>query len=189
MKQEQPFSFLNMVRHCRTITRHRHAVIRNCFHAGIFWQGLFHDLSKYSPTEFFVGARYYQGYRSPNEGERDAYGYSKAWMHHKGRNKHHFEYWTDYNRVTKTLSPVPMPVNYVIEMFCDRMAASKIYLKDSYTDSSPLEYYEQRKDHREIHPETAALLEQLLTMLAKQGKKATFSYIRTLKKGGNHHGI
>lgn len=174
--------FSNIWEHFKTITKHRHQVIYNCYRAGILWQGLRHDLSKYSPTEFWVGAKYYQGYRSPNEGERDAYGYSKAWMHHKGRNKHHFEYWTDYSRKTKQLEPVPMPMRYIIEMFCDRVAASKIYMKDKYSDHSPLEYYQQRKNHRMIHPETAEIIENLLVMLAEKGEDETFSYIRSLKR-------
>ena len=114
-------------RHYRTITKHRHRVIAHCFRAGIGFRGLFHDLSKYSPTEFLPGAKYYQGTRSPNEREREALGYSAAWMHHKGRNRHHFEYWTDLNMQTKRYEPVKMPVRYVKEMFCDRVAASKIY--------------------------------------------------------------
>lgn len=182
MKQENSFHIINIFRHFHTITKHRHAVIRNCFYSGIVFQGLLHDLSKYSPSEFWVGARYYQGFRSPNEGERDAYGYSKAWMHHKGRNKHHFEYWTDYSKESHQLEPVPMPTRYVIEMFCDRMAASKIYLKENYTNSSPLEYFRNRKHARRIHPETSALLEKLLVMLSEKGEKETFRYIRTLKK-------
>ena len=74
--------------HFCTVTKHRHCVIAHCFRAGIGWQGLFHDLSKYSPTEFLPGARYYQGTRSPTERERELFGYSAAWMHHKGRNRH-----------------------------------------------------------------------------------------------------
>lgn len=182
MATEQRIQLKNIFRHFHTITKHRHEVIKNCFRAGILWQGIRHDLSKYSPAEFIVGARYYQGYRSPNEGERDAYGYSQAWMHHKGRNKHHFEYWTDYSRITKQMEPVPMPTKYVIEMFCDRVAASKIYMKDSYTDQSPLEYFGQRKDHRMIHPKTAVFLEHLLTMLAEKGEDETFAYIRSIRK-------
>lgn len=168
--------------HFKTITRHRHQVIRHCFKAGIFWQGLRHDLSKYSPEEFFVGAKFYQGTRSPNEGEREAYGYSKAWMHHKGRNKHHYEYWNDYNPVTKRVEPVEMPKRYVIEMVCDRMAASKIYMKDGYTDRSPLEYYLKGKEIKPIHPNTAKLLEEILRMLAEEGEEKTFAYLRTLKQ-------
>ena len=172
------------LKHFLTITHHRHKVIANCFRAGIPIRGLMHDLSKYSPTEFIPGAKYYQGNRSPNEGEREAYGYSKAWMHHKGRNRHHFEYWTDYDKITKRMKGVKMPRKYLIEMFCDRVAASKIYQGDKYTDRSALDYFLAAKARRIIHPETSDLLEGWLTMLAEQGEEATFAHIREqLKKG------
>ena len=169
------------IKHFITITKHRHRVIKHCFKAGIFWQGLKHDLSKYSPAEFIPGAKYYQGTRSPNEAEREIYGYSLAWMHHKGRNRHHFEYWTDYNPKTKKLEPVEMPLNYVKEMFCDRVAASKIYLGDKYTNDEPLKYFLKGKGNRMIHPNTSELLEKLLTMLRDEGEDKTFEYIRKLK--------
>ena len=108
------------IKHFKTITQHRHRVIAHCKKAGIFWQGLRHDLSKYSPTEFIPGAKYYQGDRSPNEKERELFGYSRAWMHHKGRNRHHYEFWADYNPKTRSPEPVEMPLKYVIEMFCDQ---------------------------------------------------------------------
>lgn len=173
--------------HFRTITKHRHKVISHCAKAGILWQGLRHDLSKYSPTEFLAGARYYQGTRSPNEAEREAYGYSKAWLHHKGRNRHHFEYWFDYDPVTKTNQPVKMPLNYVIEMFCDRVAASKIYQGKNYTDRHPLEYFLKAKGTRVIHKETSDFLEKLLTMLAEEGEKNTFFYIKRYKTSNNKY--
>ncbi|MDE7431045.1 MAG: catalase [Lachnospiraceae bacterium] len=168
----------NFKGHFMTITKHRHEVMKNCFKSGIFIQGLLHDLSKYSPTEFFVGVMHFQGDRSPNEGEREDYGYSKAWMHHKGRNKHHFEYWTDYDPQTKKMSPVRMPKKYVIEMFCDRVAASKVYLGENYNDSEPLNYYLKGKSRRLIHKQTADEIENLLTMLEEQGEEATFRHIR-----------
>ena len=146
--------------------------------AGIPLQGLKHDLSKYSPAEFIPGARFYQGTRSPNEGEREAYGYSSAWLHHKGRNRHHLEYWTDYSPVTKNLVAVKMPLKYVVEMFCDRVAASKTYKGKDYNDQCPLLYFQTRKTHVLIHPDTQRLLEKLLTMLADKGEKDTFRYIR-----------
>ena len=164
--------------HFVTITRHRHAVICHCAKAGIFCQGLLHDLSKYTPEEFLPGAEYYQGTRSPNEQERIACGCSRAWMHHKGRNKHHFEYWTDYNPYTRKMEPVKMPLRYVIEMFCDRVAAGKIYNGDNYTNGDPLAYYLKGKTHRFIHPETAAFLERLLRMLKAKGEDWTFAWIR-----------
>ena len=172
----------NAVKHFKTITRHRHEVMKNCFRAGIPLQGLLHDLSKYSYEEFSLGVKYYQGTRSPHEGERDSYGYSLAWMHHKGRNKHHFEYWTDYDPVTRVMSPVKMPLRYVKEMFCDRVAASKIYMKDDYNDGSALAYFMRGKNTRMIHPETSELIEKLLIMLKDKGERKTFAYVRRLRK-------
>ena len=177
---------LKALRHFITITKHRHKVIRNCAKAGILWQGLFHDLSKYSPTEFLAGIRFYQGDKSPNEGEREMYGYSKAWMHHKGRNKHHFEYWTDYSKTEKRLAPVKMPMKYVIEMFCDRVAASKVYRGENYNDNHPLEYFLNGKSRRMIHPETSELLESLLVMLSQKGEDKTFRYIKSLDKKADY---
>ncbi len=173
----------NAVKHFKTITHHRHEVIKNCFRAGIGFQGLFHDLSKYTPEEFVQGMLHYQGTRSPNEGEREEYGYSKAWMHHKGRNKHHYEYWNDYNKVTKRVEAVPMPTRYFVEMICDRIAASKIYMGENYTDASPLNYFESRHTTGAqilIHPKTEAHLHWVLKLLAEKGEKRTFRYLRKI---------
>lgn len=168
--------------HLHTINTHRHRVIVNCFRAGIPWRGLMHDLSKYSPTEFFSGVKYYQGMCSPNEAERENKGYSAAWMHHKGRNRHHFEYWVDYNPQSRTQQPVRMPVIFVAEMFCDRVAASKTYMGKNYTDEAPLNYFLKAKKRRIIHPETSDLLESWLQMLVTDGEKAAFAEIRRYLK-------
>jgi len=170
--------------HLKTITRHRHYVFVNCVRAGIPAQGLVHDLSKFSPTEFIPGVRYFQGNRSPNAREREVNGMSLAWMHHKGRNRHHFEYWLDINTETGKYAPVPMPRRYVIEMFCDRIAACKVYLRDAYKDSSALDYFKRREDKRDMHPDTCRMLTGLLEMLAEKGEKQTFAYIRGLRKEG-----
>lgn len=164
--------------HFYTITHHRHIVIKNCARAGIFCQGLKHDLSKYSPTEFIPGVKYYTGQRSPNEGERRALGYSKAWMHHKGRNKHHFEYWHDIDTETKRYTYMPMPYRYLAEMFCDRVAASKVYRGKEYKDSDALGYFMSGHAKDTMAPETARDLEELLNMLAEKGEKETFKYLK-----------
>ena len=170
--------------HFKTITHHKWLVLQGCFRVGLYWQGITHDLSKYMPTEFMVGVRYFQGNRSPNAAEREEKGFSEAWMHHKGRNRHHFEYWTDYNPKTRTMEPVEMPDRYVIEMFCDRVAASKIYGGKNYTDEYALNYYLRGCDVRRIHPETARKIEFLLRHLAEKGEKETFRLIRKERKGG-----
>ena len=171
-------TFRKFFGHFHTVTRHRHIVIKNCARAGILWQGIKHDLSKYSPTEFIPGVKYYTGDRSPNEGERRDLGYSKAWIHHKGRNKHHFEYWQDISTQTHKYEYMSMPYRYVAEMFCDRVAASKIYRGKEYVDSEPLNYFVGRHAKSIMNPETARDLEELLSMLAEKGEKHTFKYLK-----------
>lgn len=165
-------------RHFKTITHHRMLVMRGCFCVGLYWQGLTHDLSKYSPTEFMVGAKYYQGNRSPNGAEREDKGYSEAWIHHKGRNRHHWEYWTDMLPATKRYDPVPVPRKYLAEMIMDRIAASKTYQGSAYTDASPLNYLLSSREQNLMHPQTRQELEYILTMLRDHGEKTTFSYIK-----------
>ena len=167
--------------HFCTITHHKILVMKHCFRVGLYKQGILHDLSKYTPSEFLIGCKYYQGTRSPNNAEREAVGYSTAWLHHKGRNKHHYEYWLDYGlHGETTLIGMKMPVNYVVEMVMDRIAASKIYMKENYTDAKPLEYYENGVALMEnmLHKDTKELLEKLLRMLAERGEEETFAYIR-----------
>lgn len=167
-------------KHFKTITRHKWMVMKYCFRVGLYKQGLLHDLSKYSPTEFLVGCKYYQGYRSPNNGEREERGVSNAWLHHKGRNRHHFEYWVDYALGTDTvIAGVPMPRRYIAEMVMDRISACKNYSGDTYTDASPLEYFLKNKDRLWfMHKTTKRELEGLLRMLSEQGEEKTFAYIR-----------
>lgn len=166
--------------HFKTITRHKLLVMDGCFRVGLYRQGLLHDLSKYSPAEFLVGARYYQGDRSPNDAERKDIGYSSAWLHHKGRNKHHYEYWIDYspNNIIGGMAPAPMPTRYVVEMFMDRIAACKVYHGAAYSDEDPLRYYQSAKTPPPLHKKTRRLLEFLLQMLADRGEEKTFRYIR-----------
>ena len=168
--------------HFLTITKHRHEVVRLCFRAGIGFQGLFHDLSKYSPTEFIPGVRFYTGKESPNNGERRSCGYSLAWMHHKGRNKHHFEYWYDYDMVTKKIVPVDMPDRYIKEMCCDRIAASKVYNKENYTTKSPLNYLQKSTAREKMTETTYRKLLYLLTMLAEKVEKETLKRMRQMRE-------
>ena len=110
-------------------------------------------------------------------------GYSSAWLHHKGRNKHHYEYWVDYGtKGEKTLVGVKMPLKYTAEMLADRIAASKNYEKEKYTDESPLKYYEKGKDKKIMHEETDRLLHEWLIMLSRQGEEATLAHVKEILK-------
>lgn len=174
------------IRHLHTVNHHRYLVMKHCFRVGLYQQGLLHDLSKYSPAEFWTGVKYYQGDRSPNDEERRQKGYTAAWLHHKGRNRHHLEYWIDYSQEgNHAMAGMRMPNRYVVEMFCDRMAASKTYRGARYRDSDPYDYYMRSKSHYILHPEVQRLLETLLVMLKDEGEAKVFSYIRAevLKRG------
>ena len=106
---------------------------------------------------------------SPNNAEREDKGYSSAWLHHKGRNKHHMEYWIDYavekdpGKEHGGMTGMKMPIRYVAEMFIDRISASKNYQKEKYTDRSPIEYFEHGRGHY---------------LMAIKGEKATFSFVK-----------
>ena len=175
---------MKFFQHLRTVNHHRFLVMVGCFKVGLIWQGLTHDLSKYSPTEFGIGAKYWQGTRSPNAAEREEKGYSEAWMHHKGRNRHHYEYWTDMHPVTKTYEAIPMPRKDLAEMVMDRIAACRTYQGKNYTDGSALTYLEKSREQHLMHPETKKQLSYILTMLRDKGEKETFRYIKSeLLKG------
>lgn len=178
---------MNAWKHFCTITKHKMLVMEGCFKVGLVRQGLLHDLSKYTPTEFLVGCKYYQGTMSPNNAERMDKGYSSAWLHHKGRNKHHLEYWIDYGLPDKEgphkgekkgICGMKMPLKYVVEMYIDRVAASKNYQKEKYKDDSALNYYLGGKEFTMLHEDSRALLELLLHMLAEKGEEKTNRFIK-----------
>ncbi|WP_425531490.1 DUF5662 family protein [Dubosiella newyorkensis] len=166
--------------HLSTINAHKIKVMELCFKCGLYKQGLLHDLSKYSPIELKTGFQYYQGYRSPINAQKEIEGYSMSWLHHKGRNPHHWEYWIDNGE--HGVKAVKMPNRYVYEMFCDRVAASMVYEKEKYTDSSALTYYMNGRDHILIHPETDRQILYLLCYLSENGLEKTCQYIRSLPK-------
>ncbi len=173
-------------KHFCTITKHKNMVMSYCFKVGLYKQGLLHDLSKYSPAEFLVGCRYYQGNRSPNNAEREATGVSLAWLHHKGRNRHHFEYWVDYSiNDPHVIMGAPMPRKYIAEMVMDRISASRTYSGETYTDRHPLDYFLRSKEKMWfVHPDTKRDLEALLRILADHGEEKLLRYMknRYLKK-------
>lgn len=165
------------LKHLHTVNQHRRMVRKLCFKCGLYKQGLLHDLSKYSPVEFINGVKFYTGTGSPHIGERKKYGYSKAWLNHKGKNKHHAEYWQDIQENGFT-QPIPMPDKYFFEMLCDRIAASMIYLGDKFTAAAPLEYYLSHKDENQFHVYTRWELEIWLDTIAEYGVDKTLKKMK-----------
>lgn len=167
--------------HLKTITRHKFEVTKLCFKCGLYKQGILHDLSKLSPIEFFSGVKYYQGFRSPIDAEREDIGYSLGWLHHKGKNKHHYEYWLDKDYKNLINVCIDMPMNYTLESVCDKIAASKIYNKN-YTNSSPYEFFEKGKDKIFMGKENARRLRLLLEYLKDNGEEKALKYYKSLYK-------
>ena len=157
----------NFFGHFGVVIRHKHRVFVNCIRCGIPFRGLVHDLSKFSPTEFFESVRYFNGKRSPIGVCRRETGMSYAWLHHKGRNKHHIEYWLDPEcEVTPT-----MPYKYAVECICDKLAATKIYKGREYNTSMPLEHWTRYGHTAPGNPRTMAFLEKLFLDLEAHGEK------------------
>lgn len=170
--------------HFKTVSRHKIYVAEGCFKIGLCWQGIVHDLSKYSPVEFGIGIRYFDGHRSPNVVERvNNEGLSTAWLHHKGRNRHHFEYWIDYSiRPGMMVYGNRMPMRYVAEMVCDRRAACLAYNRTNYTSSSPWDHYQKTKHKVIMDHDTRVVLENVLWIMKEEGEDAGFELLKKLLK-------
>ena len=168
--------------HLKTVCRHRYEVFKQCWACGIGWQGFIHDLSKFGPVEFISSARYFQGNRSPIEAEKEAIGYSNAWLHHKGHNKHHWEYWTDFDATDGRVLAAEIPIRYVIEMVCDWIGAGKAYLKNEWTQASPKAHYVKMRPGRHFHPNTDKLLIEFVDLISDQGLDAFHKYAKQVLK-------
>ena len=169
--------------HFKTVSKHKHEVFKQCWACGIGWQGLLHDMSKFGLTEFASSARYFQGNRSPIEAEKEEIGYSKAWLHHKGHNKHHWEYWTDFAD-DGTIIANKIPAKYVIEMCCDWIGAGKVYCKDQWTTSSPMNHYIKMRPGRYFHPDTDALIINCMNIIKDEGLEAYHQFARKVLRSG-----
>lgn len=153
-------SLINYWKHLKTITKHKWYVMKACFEVGLYWQGIVHDLSKYSITEFFASAKYFQGNKSPVDAEKIETGYSLAWQNHKGKNKHHWQYWTDFK--DGELIIIPMPPKYLAEMLCDWVGAGKAYNKGNWTIDTFKAWYQHDKDNMVLHTLTRSYIELLM---------------------------
>ena len=157
-----------VIGHFNTITKHRFMVFKLCCRVGEPWRGLVHDLSKYSPTEFWEGVKYYTGKHSPITDCKKEKGYSEAWLHHRGRNKHHTDYWVDLSAPDK--API-IPYKYVAEMLCDKLAAGMVYMGKDWTPEYELNYWVNERDRTLVNDHVDALITEFLTQVSQIGEK------------------
>lgn len=161
----------NLFKHLSLVLRHKWRVFINCAKCGLVWRGLVHDLSKFSPSEFFESVKYYQGNRSPLGVCRKVNGYSAAWLHHKGRNKHHIEYWTDRECEVQPL----MPYKYAVECACDKLAATRIYAGKNYSDDLALKHWKKHGCNEGGNPKTMRFMEEIFIDVMNMGEKAVLN--------------
>ena len=171
----------NIVKHTKLITHHKWLVFKLCYKIGEPWRGFMHDWSKYSPTEFIESVKYYNGTHSPITEAKKANGYSKAWLHHKGRNRHHAEYWVDESAEDKT--PI-IPYKFAAEMICDKLSAGMTYMGDKFTKEYELEYWNKEQEKVRMNPNMKQYVTEVLTQIAENGidKTLTKQYIRAIYK-------
>lgn len=151
----------NSFKHFKKICKHKYYVGKYCFHYGLYKQGITHDLSKFSPTEFFESVKYYQGDRSPIDACKEQNGYSNAWLHHKGRNKHHYEYFVD--NLDNGGKPLLMPFKYMVEMFCDYIGAGQAYMGKNFTIESEYQWWQNKKQKPlAMHPVTLMFIDNAM---------------------------
>lgn len=168
-------------KHFKTVCKHKYFVFKECIACGIWWQGIIHDFSKFGFTEFVSSAKHFQGNRSPIEAEKEEIGYSKAWLHHKGHNKHHWEYWTDFSDDGDIIAN-EIPYKYVVEMVCDWIGAGKAYNKNKWTQSDPINYFNAHRKGRYFHPNTEKLLIMLQECIRDKGLKEFHILARRMRK-------
>lgn len=174
----------NAFNHFKTILTHKYWVFVYSCKLGIPWQGLIHDMSKFSPTEFSESVKYYMGTSSPIPQAKLKQGFSLAWQHHKGRNPHHYEYWTDnYDNGTTTIQ---MPYKYVLELVADYLAAGRTYRGKYFAFRDEWDWWVMRiaNNPPKMHPKSRELATHLFRILYTYEDKGQdgFKYIRINRK-------
>ena len=132
------------IKYFNTICKHKWYVFIECCKLGIIWQGIIHDMSKFSLSEFIASAKYYNGDGNDIE-------YQHAWLHHKGHNKHHWEYWVDWESRTGEYILTEIPLKYMKEMYADIIGASKAYNKNKFSYDEPYNYFINNCDKWKIN--------------------------------------
>jgi len=158
------------IRYFLTIINHKAAVFYACMKAGLYLQAFTHDLSKFTLAEFIEYAKYYNGEISPVDKAKSIKGYCFSWLHHRGRNPHHYEYWID--NLDNGGIPLIIPFKYAMEMICDYIGAGKVYEKENWTFQSPLKYWNRKKETAKIHPALMDFFTEIFELFSETGYKA-----------------
>lgn len=165
--------------HLKTICKHKFWVMYYCCKCGIIWRGLIHDLSKFSPTEFWTNVRYTVPGRSPIDVQKEVNGFSMPWQHHKGHNPHHYEFWMD--KFDDGCYVRRMPFKYAVEMLCDYLAAGKAYNGKNFSYADEWKWWKKQRTVRNMHPDNRDFLSCVFFALYKSetnpGEDITVTFV------------
>lgn len=164
-------NLINSFKLIKRIVRHKYYVAKYCFQIGLYWQGITHDLSKFSWIEFSRAVKYWDDNRSSLSNERSILGFSRTFLHHRGRNPHHYEYWI--YALDRGGKPAPMPYKYVLELICDYLGAAITYGADPRKE---IEWWKENEPNMLIHPDTKTLITIVLYNYS-QGKSLKDSLV------------
>ena len=145
--------------HLFRVLKHKYYVFIYCCKLGIPWQGITHDLSKFSWIEFSEAIKFYDPTKSPIAVAKEKQGYSMAWIHHKGHNPHHYEYWTDNFDGKSKPTYHKIPYKYLMEMMADWFAAGRTYVGKSFTVQDEVTWWKWKRESIAIHPATLEWIE------------------------------
>ncbi len=155
----------NAMRLAGTILVHKACVAFFCIKARLYWRAIVHDLSKFHPKEFWESINCYDGNVSPIVGAKKEKGWSEAWLHHKGCNPHHYEYWTDGANIIR------MPLADALELLCDGLGASIAYnRKVAGLYQNELDWWTNGPMKNAImHPHTRAFIHTMRKRMRDEG--------------------
>jgi len=173
-KENTRITFRKMFGHLGTVLKHKYWVFHYARKLGIGWRGFVHDMSKFSPTEFWESVRYWNGKSSPIPVCKVDKGYSLAWQHHKGRNTHHYEYWID--RLDEGGVPIKVPFEDMLELIADWLGAGRAYLGKNFTLKGEFLWFVNKVnvENPKIHLTTQKFIGDFLSKFAEDPRNLTY---------------
>lgn len=168
------------IQHLYTIGIHKWYVFKVCKDLNILWRGITHDMSKFSYQEFIPSARYFHKGVSPLKVMKIKDGYCLAWNHHKGVNRHHWEWWLDCTE--GNLYSICPEWKDILEMFADWVGAGIAYNSGKFYQEEPLNYLLLRKDLNFMHPLLLNCSLAFLSAMADRGYNFAISTISQVKE-------
>ena len=161
---------MKFFKHLSVVLKHKWFVFYYASRLGIGWLGFVHDLTKFSPTEFLLSVKYFDGHRSPTIIERKYKdNFSEICVRHTGRNKHHWQYWVDYTNHEMVVAKIPY--KRCLEYVSDVLSASKVYNPKEFNFMVAYKYFEEHSKTYLMHPLSKEFILHIIKLVHEKGFK------------------